>query len=423
MHHSVASSRRRADRSDRIGHGPGADPGGEICRAGGTRQLHEDPGDRRISPTLPGLRGPLEQRLGAAVAQDLRRAAAQAVGIIARAAERRRRRVRGHRDRTPRRRSPARGDRDCSAIALSSSSTSRAQAAMGMMQPPSSSASAARSARTARWVAGSSSGSRIARTAASSRRHSIPSAPWPTAGRNSGGSSRWVTCPSRPSRLSPAQASTTASSRPSSAWFSRVSTFPRSVTTSRSGRRYRSCARRRGELVPTRAGRQGVERPVTRRDQGVGNVLAHRHRRQGQPGRPLRGQVLQAVHRHVDRPVADRPLDLLGEQPRPAGGHGRQRRVAVAVPLRLDLDQLDVQARMQAPQPVGHPLRLPARQAAPAGADADRARCGRHHSIHPGGPVLEPPSVYRLALHPAHRSRRSRHRSDTTALPSLRQLW
>ena len=80
---------------------------------------------------------------------------------------------------------------------------SRAHAAIGRVQPPWSAANAARSARTARWVAASLSGSTRVTTASSSRRHSRPKAPCPTAGRKSGGPSRWVMWCSSPSRCKP----------------------------------------------------------------------------------------------------------------------------------------------------------------------------------------------------------------------------
>ena len=54
---------------------------------------------------------------------------------------------------------------------------------------------------------------------------------------------------------------------------------------------------------------------MSRRDQGVGDILTRRDRRQDEAGRGLRRQVLEAVHRQVGRAVEDRPLDLLGEQP------------------------------------------------------------------------------------------------------------
>ncbi len=59
--------------------------------------------------------------------------------------------------------------------------------------------------------------------------------------------------PRRPRRSRPAAASTSTSTSPAACLRSRVSTFPRSSTTSRSGRSASSCARRRSALVPTRA--------------------------------------------------------------------------------------------------------------------------------------------------------------------------
>ena len=73
---------------------------------------------------------------------------------------------------------------------------------------------------------------------ASSRRHSIPRAPCPTAGRNSGGAEPMGHVPvqPQPTRAPPRPGPPRRAGR-SSAWFSRVSTLPRTSTTSRSGRR------------------------------------------------------------------------------------------------------------------------------------------------------------------------------------------
>ena len=81
----------------------------------------------------------------------------------------------------------------------------------------------------------------------------MPRAPCPGAGITSSGS-RTEALPPKPSRSSPAIASSAASS-PSrvSTLRTRVGTLPRSGTTSRSGRRKRTCAMRRRLDVPTRA--------------------------------------------------------------------------------------------------------------------------------------------------------------------------
>ena len=87
----------------------------------------------------------------------------------------------------------------------------------------------------------------------------------------------------------------------------------------------------------------------------------------GTPG----GKVLQAVDRDLDGAVEQGALDLLGEQALTADR--RQGRVPVAVPLRLDLDQLDHQAGMEHPEPAGDPLGLPARQRTAPRPDPDLA--------------------------------------------------
>ena len=71
-------------------------------------------------------------------------------------------------------------------------------------------------------------------------RHSMPTMPWPIAGSMSCGARRARIRDSSPRRSSPAAASTVASQAPASSLARRVSTLPRSTTTSRSGRRWRN---------------------------------------------------------------------------------------------------------------------------------------------------------------------------------------
>src|SRR6476646_3212613 len=74
---------------------------------------------------------------------------------------------------------------------------------------------------------------------------------WPGAGRRI---SVGMAVPASISRrFRPAEANRVASTSPFSTFFNRVSTLPRIGTISRSGRRRRSCAARRGDEVPTRA--------------------------------------------------------------------------------------------------------------------------------------------------------------------------
>ena len=128
-----------------------------------------------------------------------------------------------------------------------------ARPAIGVRHEPSSAASSARSQATAAAVGGSTSGCSSAATASSPTRHSMPSAPWPTAGSISSGASTVIAAVSCPRRLRPASASSVASAAPSASLRSRVPTLPRMGTTVTSGRRARSCARRRSDPVPTRA--------------------------------------------------------------------------------------------------------------------------------------------------------------------------
>ncbi len=148
--------------------------------------------------------------------------------------------------------------------------SSRPSAPTGAAQPASSVASNVRSAITASRVGRWSSVARAASAAGSSGpAASMASAPCAGAGRTVAGSSASVTAPSRPSRISPAIASTTASRSAGSSWParwwpgtrpSRVGTFPRRSTTSRSGRAASSWAARRGDPVPTRAPGGSVSR-------------------------------------------------------------------------------------------------------------------------------------------------------------------
>ncbi len=88
-------------------------------------------------------------------------------------------------------------------------------------------------------------------------------------------------------------ASTTASSSPSTTLRTRVSTLPRTGTTSRSGRSARSCAARRGEPVPTEAPAGSVatvppsRATSTSRASSRGGTAARRRPSAGAVGRSL----------------------------------------------------------------------------------------------------------------------------------------
>ncbi len=96
-------------------------------------------------------------------------------------------------------------------------------------------------------------------TAAATSAAELPSRAWtaitpcPGAGTNTAPESTPPASRRRSSRSSPAAASTSTSTSPAASLRSRVSTFPRSSTTDRSGRTASNWARRRSALVPTRA--------------------------------------------------------------------------------------------------------------------------------------------------------------------------
>ena len=203
------------------------------------------------------------------------------------------------------------------------------------------------------------------------------SAPWPASGTNSAGSNRKPIRSPSPSRSSPAAASTMASASPSSSLRSRVSTLPRSGTTSRSGRSSPSRPPRRADEVPTRApagssarepnGPQQASRASSRG--GIAPIT--------RPSGIVARQILRAVHRHVDLPGQQRPLDLAGEDAA-AVADLLEPEVAPAVAGRVDLDQLRaVQLRRDQPrlgerQPAA-PRAHPDHRAGGAGSSPNRS--------------------------------------------------
>ena len=126
-----------------------------------------------------------------------------------------------------------------------------ASAATGARHPARRAFRRLRSAAAAALASGSSSVARAATASASPLRHEMPSAPCAGAERSSSRGIRSVIRSPNESRSRPAQARMRASARPSSRRRRRVSTFPAIVTGSRSGRRRRSCATRRGLAVAT----------------------------------------------------------------------------------------------------------------------------------------------------------------------------
>ena len=123
-------------------------------------------------------------------------------------------------------------------------------APIGTRQPPPSDQSIARSAVIRLHVSASFSAATLARLTASASRHSRPIAPCPTAGSIHSASRISVIACDNPSRTSPASARMIASRPCSVSLRNRVSTFPRSSISVKSGRRFASCERRRRLLVP-----------------------------------------------------------------------------------------------------------------------------------------------------------------------------
>src|SRR5690606_15294904 len=102
-------------------------------------------------------------------------------------------------------------------------------------------------------VSASSRPETMSAMAASPSRISMAMAPCAAAGSQSGATSRSRMRASKPRRCKPAAARMMASKSPLSSLASRVFTLPRRSSSSRSGRRARSCAWRRSDEVPTRA--------------------------------------------------------------------------------------------------------------------------------------------------------------------------
>ena len=124
----------------------------------------------------------------------------------------------------------------------------------------------ARSAATQAALAGSLSGTRSSRSAASASRHSIASAPWPTAGSISSGIRISLASSALPRRSRPHSASTSASTSPEASLSSRVPTLPRIGAIAKSPRYRSNWARRRNDAVPIRAPRGRSARPLPPRE-------------------------------------------------------------------------------------------------------------------------------------------------------------
>ena len=112
------------------------------------------------------------------------------------------------------------------------------------------------------------------------------------------------------------------------------------MTICRSGRRCRSCARRRSaDGADDRALPQVGDALDVARDQHVACIFARQEGGDHQPGRLRRRHVLHAVHGDVDAARQQRLLDLLDEQAL-AAGLG-QRPVLDGIAGGLDGDDLD----------------------------------------------------------------------------------
>ena len=111
----------------------------------------------------------------------------------------------------------------------------------------------ARSALTRIVVSGQARACNNAITSGWSLRHSMPTAPCPTAGKEISEASCSLMRSPISKRIKPAQARMIASYSPASNFAKRELTFPRRSLITKSGRLARSCAWRRKELVPTTA--------------------------------------------------------------------------------------------------------------------------------------------------------------------------
>ena len=119
-------------------------------------------------------------------------------------------------------------------------------------------------------------------------------------------------------------------------------------------------------------GRQIGQGQAAAVDHGIAHVGARGDRAQRQSIRNLRGQVLEAVYGDVDVAVVQGSLQLGGEEPLAADE--RQRLVEDAVALRVEDDDLGMQARPGRAQQAGHVIRLPACQRRTACAQSHGAQ-------------------------------------------------
>src|SRR5262249_6410480 len=109
---------------------------------------------------------------------------------------------------------------------------------------------------------------------------------------------------------------------------------------------------------------------TARADPRVPGVLALRHRGEHQARRKGAGDVLEAVHREICPAIEQRRLDLLHEESLAADA--RQRAVQNAVAFGGQLDQRHLESGPRGREQARHVVRLPEREWALAGRDAER---------------------------------------------------
>jgi len=152
-----------------------------------------------------------------------------------------------------------------------------------------------------------------------------PGRPGPEAGGASTGSSSIFGRSPRPRRFRPASARRMASASPARSLASRVSTLPRSMTTSRSGRRCRDWAWRRRLAVPrARAARQRIEGLEPLAEEGVARILALRHGGDDQAGRQGGGMSFREWTAQSIRPSSRASSISLVKRPLPPTSRRRR---------------------------------------------------------------------------------------------------
>ena len=191
----------------------------------------------------------------------------------------------------------------------------------------------------------------------------------------------------------------------------RVSTLPRTGSICRSGRRrseLRDAPDRRCRNA--RANRHVVPRPGGA-DPRIARVCTLKTGGEAQAVDVVAGEILGGVHGHVDAAVAQRLLELAGEDA--ARADLRERAAAIAVALggqRHDHDRRD-----RAAQRGRRHLRLRHRESRRARADPDRSQLASSPSAHRQRPAPRPARPRRCSRGCPLRSRPRRRRRDRGA--------